>query len=86
MTTTLDKAREKHRIRTSLALLMALDSLDVAQGRVKALARMAQQGVYSERLHMEALGNLDRALLEMRKAHAASASMPDTDNIGGDAA
>jgi hypothetical protein len=35
-TTTLDTAREKKRVRASLALLMALDSLDVAQGRIRA--------------------------------------------------
>jgi hypothetical protein len=76
-TTTLDKARERDRVRTSISLLMALDSLDVAQGRIRALAAKAERGVYAEALHMEAIGNLERVVLEMRRAHATSASMPD---------
>jgi hypothetical protein len=77
ITTTTDKVREQRRVRTSLALMMALDSLDVAQGRLRALVAKAERGIYSEALHMEAVGNLDRALLEMARAYAASASMPD---------
>ena len=85
-TTTLDKARERDRVRTSISLLMALDALDVAQGRIRALAAKTQRGIYAERLHMEAIGNLERVVLEMRRAHATSASMPDEDDLGGDAA
>lgn len=81
--TTIDKAREKNRIRASLSLLMALDSLDVAQGRITALAMKAQRGIYNEALHMEAVGNLERALLELRRAHAQTASMPDEADTGG---
>jgi hypothetical protein len=77
ITTTTDKVREQRRVRTSLALMMALDSLDVAEARMNALLVKAQNGIYSEALHMEAVGNLDRALLEMARAYAESASMPD---------
>jgi hypothetical protein len=42
-TTTLDKARERDRVRTSISLLMALDALDVAQGRIRALAAKAER-------------------------------------------
>ncbi len=44
---------------------------------MNALLVKAQNGIYSEALHMEAVGNLDRALLEMARAYEASASMPD---------
>ena len=80
ITTTTDKAREQRRVRTSLALLMALDALDLAQARLNALLKKAQQGIYSEAIHMEAIGNLDRAMLEMARAHQASASMPDEED------
>lgn len=83
MTTTVDKAREKDRVRSSLALLMALDALDVAQGRITALAMKAQRGIYNEALHMEAVGNLERALIELRRAHAQTASMPDEADVRG---
>ncbi len=76
-TTTTDKVREQRRVRTSLSLLMALDALDLAEARMNALLVKAQNGIYSEALHMEAVGNLDRALLEMARAYAESASMPD---------
>jgi hypothetical protein len=75
-TATTDKVREQRRVRTSLSLLLALDALDLAEARINALLKKAQDGTYSEALHMEAVGNLDRALLEMSRAYAASASMP----------
>lgn len=83
ITTTLDTAREKKRIRASLSLLMALDSLDVAHGRIRALAMKAQRGIYSEALHLEAVGNLHRALDELGRAHAETAAMPDEADLGG---
>jgi hypothetical protein len=82
-TTTLDTAREKKRVRASLALLMALDSLDVAQGRIRALSVKAQRGIYSEALHLEAVGNLHRALEELGRAHVETAAMPDEQDMGG---
>ena len=79
-TTSITKVREQRRVRTSLSLLMALDALDLAQARLNALLKKAQDGTYSETIHMEAVGNLDRALLEMSRAHQASASMPDEED------
>lgn len=82
-TTTLDKAREQRRVRASLALLMALDSMDVAHGRIRALAMKAQRGIYSEALHIEAVGNLHRVLEELGRAHVETAAMPDEADLGG---
>ena len=76
ITTTTDKVREQRRVRTRLALLMAIDALDLAEARMGALLLKAQNGIYSEALHEEAVGNLERALTEMGNAYQASASMP----------
>lgn len=82
-TTSIDKIREEKRVRTSLALLMALDSLDVAHGRIRALAHKAQRGIYNEQIHIQAVQNLERTMQELRVAHAESASMPDETSVGG---
>jgi len=82
MTTTIDKIREQQRVRTTLALVMALDSLDLAHARIKALLMKAERGTYDDGLHTAGVADLNRALLELRKADAASAAMPDVADGG----
>jgi hypothetical protein len=68
MSTTVQDIRERERTRASLAYLMALDALDAAQARVAALAHKAKRGVFNEPMHLAALGNLERAVSELRRA------------------
>ena len=82
MTTTIDTIRERQRVRTALALVMALDSLDLAHARIKALLMKAENGIYDDGLHQSGVADLNRALLELRKADAASAAMPDVADRG----
>jgi hypothetical protein len=82
MNTTIDKIRERQRVRTTLALVMALDSLDLAHARIKALLMKAERGIYDDGLHQSGVGDINRALLELRKADAASAAMPDVADRG----
>ena len=68
MTRTLEQIQTRNRVTSRLAYLMAADALDAAQIRIVALAKKVNGGVFNERIHMEAVGSLERALSEVRRA------------------
>lgn len=84
MSATIADIRERERMRAVLSYLMALDAIDTATARITALGLKAKHGVSNEAMHMEAVGNLERALGELRQAERHTRSM--VEEWGNDAA
>lgn len=84
MSATISDIRERERMRAALGYLMALDALDVAYARITALGLKAKHGTFNEPMHMEAIGNIERALSELRRAEQHTRSM--VEEGGNDAA
>lgn len=77
MTATLERIHRQRRNKARVALLMARDALEAAQGRIAALTVAVGRGVYNDAMHTSAMAEIDRAVRELNRAEVNARYMDD---------